>query len=345
MTAHELAIMIIRDVLRQTGITATAGIGTNLYLAKIAMDIVAKHIPADSDGVRIAELDEMSYRRRLWDYQPLTDFWRIGKGIANRLSQCDIYTMGQLARASLQEEDLLYHTFGVNAELIIDHAWGWEPCTIADIKQYRPTANSFSNGQVLTQPYDTAKARIVVQEMAEASALRLVSKRLVSNKITLSIGYDIQNLTHNGAKKPYAQGTHTDHYGRTVPKPGLATEHLCQPTASTQLITQAALLAYDRAVTPGLLIRRLNLTTANVIPEDEAQKYATPLELNLFDDPEARTKAEIRRKETLKKEKKIQQTMLSIKQEFGKNSVLRSLDFQEGATARQRNTQIGGHKA
>ena len=345
MTAHELAIMTIRVVLRQTGITATAGIGTNLYLAKIAMDIVAKHIPADSDGVRIAELDEMSYRRRLWDYQPLTDFWRIGKGIANRLSQCDIYTMGQLARASLQEEDLLYHTFGVNAELIIDHAWGWEPCTITDIKQYRPTANSFSNGQVLTQPYDTAKARIVVQEMAEASALRLVSKRLVSNKITLSIGYDIQNLTHNGAKKPYAQGSHTDHYGRTVPKPGLATEHLCQPTASTQLITQAALLAYDRAVTPGLLIRRLNLTTANVIPEDEAQKYATPLELNLFDDPEARTKAEIRRKETLKKEKKIQQTMLSIKQEFGKNSVLRSLDFQEGATARQRNTQIGGHKA
>lgn len=344
MTAHELAMTMIQDVLKTTGITATAGIGTNLYLSKVAMDIVAKHIPADKDGVRIAELDEMSYREKLWDYRPLTKFWRVGRGIAERLMPYGIDTMGKIARLSEQNEDLLYKLFGVNAELLIDHAWGWEPCTIDLVKQYKPETNSFSSGQVLTCPYDFKKARVVVQEMADQMALDLVAKRLVTRQLVLTVGYDVESL--NSTKHDeYVGEVTTDWYGRQVPKHAHGTANLDRQTSSSRLITEAVTELYDRIVNPKLLIRRLNLTTNFVVDETEAKKPAMPQQLDLFTDYEALKKKEEEEQAALDKERRLQEAQLAIKQRFGKNAILKGLNFEEGATAKERNAQIGGHKA
>lgn len=344
MTPHELAMTMIRDVLKTTGITATAGIGTNMYLCKVAMDIVAKHIPADKDGVRIGELDEMSYREKLWDHKPLTSFWRVGKGTANRLAQYGIDTMGKLARMSLHNEELLYKLFGVNAELLIDHAWGYEPCTIDMVKAYKPENNSFSSGQVLQSAYDVRKARVVVQEMAEAVALNLVSKRMLTDQIVLSVGYDIESLTNPAIREQYHGEVTTDFYGRKVPKSAHGSENIGRQTSSTRLITEAVLSLYDRIVDPHLLVRRLNLTTNHVVYEDTVSHQQQPTQLDLFTDYEAILAKEQREQEELDKERRMQEVQLAIKQRFGKNAILKGMNFQEGATAIERNAQIGGHR-
>ena len=279
MTAHELAMTMIRDVLKNTGITATAGIGTNLYLCKIAMDIMAKKAPADKDGVRIAELNEMSYREQLWDYTPITKFWRVGKGIAEKLAQYGMYTMGDVALCSVEREGLLYKLFGVNAELLIDHAWGWEPVTMDYVKAYRPETNSLSSGQVLTEPYTFHKARVVAQEMADAVALDLVSKRLVTDQLVLTVGYDIESLTNPDIRDNYHGDVTTDHYGRQVPKHAHGTANLDKFTSSTRQIMKAVASLYDRIVNPNLLIRRLTLTTNHVISEESARTTSsTPIQ-------------------------------------------------------------------
>lgn len=344
MTPHELAMTMIRDVLKTTGITATAGIGTNMYLCKVAMDIVAKHIPADKDGVRIGELDEMSYREKLWDHKPLTSFWRVGKGTANRLAQYGIDTMGKLARMSLHNEELLYKLFGVNAELLIDHAWGYEPCTIDMVKAYKPENNSFSSGQVLQSAYDVRKARVVVQEMAEAVALNLVSKRMLTDQIVLTVGYDIESLTNPAIREQYHGEVTTDFYGRKVPKSAHGSENIGRQTSSTRLITEAVLALYDRIVDPHLLVRRLNLTTNHVVYEDTVSHQQQPTQLDLFTDYEAIQAKEQREQEALDKERRMQEVQLAIKQRFGKNAILKGMNFQEGATAIERNAQIGGHR-
>ena len=345
-TAHELAMQMIRDVLRTTGITATAGIGTNLYLCKVAMDIVAKHMPADEDGVRIAELDEMSYRQQLWDYKPLNKFWRIGHGIASKLAHYGVDTMGKLARLSITDEDLLYRLFGVNAELIIDHAWGWEPCTIKEIKSYRPESCSFSNGQVLQCPYTFKKARVVIQEMADASSLKLVSLRMVTNQLVINVGYDVANLTDDNISSKYQGNIVTDHYGRMVPKSAHGSIRLNGYTSSSHAIIKAAADLFDRIVNPDLLVRKLNITTNNVIYEDcVSQEPAQPIQLDLFTDYEAQEKQKKAEEAQRAKERRMQEALLAIKQRFGKNAILRGLNFDEGATAIERNNQIGGHKA
>ena len=344
MTPHELAMTMIRDVLKTTGITATAGIGTNMYLCKVAMDIVAKHIPADKDGVRIGELDEMSYREKLWDHKPLTSFWRVGKGTANRLAQYGIDTMGKLARMSLHNEELLYKLFGVNAELLIDHAWGYEPCTIDMVKAYKPENNSFSSGQVLQSAYDVRKARVVVQEMAEAVALNLVSKRMLTDQIVLTVGYDIESLTNPAIREQYHGEVTTDFYGRKVPKHAHGSENIGRQTSSTRLITEAVLALYDRIVDPHLLVRRLNLTTNHVVYEDTVSHQQQPTQLDLFTDYDAIQAKEQREQEALDKERRMQEVQLAIKQRFGKNAILKGMNFQEGATAIERNAQIGGHR-
>jgi DNA polymerase V len=346
LTAHELAMKMIRDVLATTGITATAGIGTNMYLAKIAMDIVAKKMPADKDGVRIAELDEMSYRRELWDYRPLTKFWRVGHGIAEKLAVYGIDTMGKLARMSIQNEGLLYRLFGVNAELLIDHAWGWEPCTMEAVKAYRPETNSFSSGQVLQEPYDFKKARVVIREMAEGMALDLVSKRLVTDQLVLTVGYDAENLTRLEIREKYHGEITTNYYGKAVPKHAHGTFNFEKPTSSSRLIMDGTTELFDRFVNPDLLIRRLNLTTNHVVSEESvlAQDRA-PQQLDLFTDYEALEKQRQEEQAKLDKERRMQEAQLKIKQRFGKNAILRGLNFEEGATAKERNKQIGGHKA
>lgn len=344
MTPHELAMTMIRDVLKTTGITATAGIGTNMYLCKVAMDIVAKHIPADKDGVRIGELDEMSYREKLWDHKPLTSFWRVGKGTANRLAQYGIDTMGKLARMSLHNEELLYKLFGVNAELLIDHAWGYEPCTIDMVKAYKPENNSFSSGQVLQSAYDVRKARVVVQEMAEAVALNLVSKRMLTDQIVLTVGYDIESLTNPAIRDQYHGEVTTDFYGRKVPKSAHGSENIGRQTSSTRLITEAVLALYDSIVDPHLLVRRLNLTSNHVVYEDTVSHQQQPTQLDLFTDYEAIHAKEQREQEALDKERRMQEVQLAIKQRFGKNAILKGMNFQEGATAIERNAQIGGHR-
>ncbi|MBP3828665.1 MAG: DNA methylase [Prevotella sp.] len=344
MTPHELAMTMIRDVLKTTGITATAGIGTNMYLCKVAMDIVAKHIPADKDGVRIGELDEMSYREKLWDHKPLTSFWRVGKGTANRLAQYGIDTMGKLARMSLHNEELLYKLFGVNAELLIDHAWGYEPCTIDMVKAYKPENNSFSSGQVLQSAYDVRKARVVVQEMAEAVALNLVSKRMLTDQIVLTVGYDIESLTNPAIRGQYHGEVTTDFYGRKVPKSAHGSENIGRQTSSTRLITEAVLALYDRIVDPHLLVRRLNLTTNHVVYEDTVSHQQQPTQLDLFTDYDAIQAKEQREQKALDKERRMQEVQLAIKQRFGKNAILKGMNFQEGATAIERNAQIGGHR-
>ena len=342
ITAHELARKIIGDVLRQTGITATAGIGTNLYLCKVAMDIEAKHIPADKDGVRIAELDEMTYRRKLWTHRPIKDFWRVGHGIARKLEQYGVYTMGDIARQSVRNEELLYQLFGVNAELLIDHAWGWEPCTMEAVKAYKPSANSFSSGQVLQEPYTVQKARVVVREMAESAALDLLDKRMVTDQMVLTVGYDTASLSN---RTKYNGEITTDHYGRKVPKHAHGTANLDRPTSSARLISDAVMELFDRITDPALLVRRINLTANHVTDEDTASRNPVPVQYDLFTDYEAVERKNAEEKEKLDKERKMQTAILKIKKQFGKNAILKGLNFEEGATAKERNKQIGGHKA
>ncbi len=346
MTAHELAMAMIRDVLRETGITATAGIGTNLYLAKVAMDIVAKRMPADEDGVRIAELDEMSFRQRLWNHRPLTDFWRMGHGIAFRLEMFGIITMGELARRSLTHEDWLYKEFGVNAELIIDHAWGWEPTTIADIKAYRPEVNSLSSGQVLQCPYTADKARTVVSEMADQLSLDLVESHRVAAGVSVYIGYDRESLSNGEIAGNYNGPVSVDRYGRHVPKPVNASARMPMLTSSSHLITSMALKIFDSIVNKNLLVRRINITMNNVIDESEAAKQKNaPQQLDLFADYDETKQVTDEIESKLDQEHRMQKAMLAIKKQFGKNAILRGTSFTEGATARERNQQIGGHKA
>ena len=345
MTAHELAMKMIRDVLAATGITATAGIGTNLYLCKVAMDILAKKSPADKDGVRIAELDEMSYRKQLWDYQPITKFWRVGKGIAQKLALYGIDTMGKLARQSVKNEELLYRLLGVNAELLIDHAWGWEPCTMDVVKAYKPETNSFSSGQVLQSAYDWKKARVVIQEMADQAALDLVAKRLVTDQIVLTVGYDRESLTDPAIRAKYQGVITTDHYGREVPKHAHGTANLECKTSSSRLITAAVTALFDRIVNKDLLVRRLNLSVNNVVDEATVGQHTGPEQLDLFVDYEAQEKERREKQAALDKERRMQEAQLAIKKRFGKNAILRGLNFEEGATAKERNEQIGGHKA
>ena len=340
ITAHELARRMIGHVLRETGITATAGIGTNLYLCKVAMDIVAKHIPADKDGVRIAELDEMSYRRQLWSHRPLTDFWRVGHGIAHKLEACGMQTMGDVARCSLTQEGLLYKLFGVNAELLIDHAWGWEPCTMAAIKAYRPKSNSFSSGQVLSEPYSFEKARVVMREMADAMALKLVSLRLVAHQVGIFVNYDTTSLKQNN----YDGDIVSDYYGRPAPKPAHGGALLPHPTSSARLITETAMHIFDQVVNPKLMVRRLTITVNQVV--DEEKVATSPSEqLNMFTDYEAVARQREAEQSALDKERRMQEAVLSIKRKFNKNAIFKGMDLEEGATARERNAQIGGHKA
>ena len=344
MTAHELAMKMIRDVLKQTGITATAGIGTNMYLCKVAMDIVAKKMPADKDGVRIAELDEMTYRKELWDYQPITKFWRVGHGIAQSLATYGIDTMGKIARCSVENEELLYRLFGVNAELLIDHAWGWEPCTIDWVKKYRPETNSLSSGQVLQSPYDWKKARVVASEMADQISLDLLSKRLVTDQIVLTVGYDRENLTRPEIRNRFHGEVHTDHYGRLVPKHAHGTTNLKTHTSSSRMITEAVKELFDRITNTGLLVRRLNLTVNHVVREDSI-KNIVPKQLDLFTNYDLIEKEKKKETAALEKERRIQEARLNIKNLYGKNALLKGLNFEDGATARERNNQIGGHKA
>lgn len=350
-TAHELAITMIRDVLKQTGITATAGIGTNMYLAKVAMDIVAKKMPADKDGVRIAELDEMSYRRKLWNHFPITDFWRVGRGTAERLANYGLDTMGKVARQSVVNEELLYKLFGVNAELLIDHAWGWEPCTIDFVKAYRPETNSMSSGQVLTEPYTFRKARVVVREMADAASLELVEKRLVTNQLVLTVSYDRESLTRPEIASKYQGEVTLDYYGRPVPKHAHGTVNLNSYSSSSKEIVNSVISLYDRIVNKDLLIRRLNISTNNIIREDmpvdgksgEAgiRRVSEAQQLDLFTDYD-----KVRQEELFKeKEHRMQEALISIKKRFGKNAILKGTSYEEGATAKERNQQIGGHKS
>lgn len=347
LSAKELVQKIILDVLHETGITATAGIGTNLYLAKIAMDVVAKHIPADEHGVRIAELDEISYREKLWEHKPLTDFWRIGRGYTKKLESVGLYTMGDIARCSLGKEadyyneDLLRRMFGKNTELLIDHAWGWEPVTITDIKNYKPDNNSIGSGQVLHCGTDYNKTKIIVREMTEMLVLDLVSKNLVTDQIILTIGYDRENLIDPVRMRNYKGEYSIDQYGRKIPKHTHGTINLDSYTSSTNVIVRAVLDLFNRIVDENLLVRRINMSANHVINEKEAKQDRYE-QLNLFD---MITEKENVDQEQLKKEKDIQKAVLDIKKKFGKNAILKGMSLQEGATAIDRNNQIGGHKA
>ena len=351
MTARELAMTMIQDILDTTGITATAGIGTNLYLCKIAMDIVAKHIEPDKNGVRIAELDEMSYRRLLWNHRPITDFWRVGRGYSKKLEKIGLYTMGDIARCSIGKptdyynEELLYKLFGINAELLIDHAWGYEPCTMEDVKTYKPETNSISSGQVLHCPYEFDKARLVVKEMTDLMVLDLVDKGLMTNQIVLTIGYDIENITDKNRSQSYKGTVTTNYYGKKVPKPAHGTTNLPKQTSSTTLITNAVMELYDKIVNKKLLIRRINIV-ANKLVDEHSVKNANKYEqLDLFTDYEILKKQREKENAESEREKRMQNTILDIKKKFGKNAILKGMNLQEGATAKDRNNQIGGHKA
>lgn len=346
LTARELAEKMILEVLRTTGITATAGIGTNLFLCKVAMDIVAKHIPADENGVRIAELDEMMFRRKLWTHQPLTDFWRVGRGYARKLEENGMFTMGDVARCSVKNEELLYHLFGKNAELLIDHAWGWEPCTVEAIKAYKPSASSTSSGQVLHCAYEAQRAKLVLREMADLLVLDLVDKGLVTDQLVVTVGYDVENLTDPERRKKYHGEIVRDGYGRQIPKHAHGSVNLGMYTSSSKKIMDAAARLFDRIVNPELLVRRLNITANHVISEADAGKKEEVCEqLDLFTDYVALAAEQKRVQAELEREKKVQQAMLSIKKKYGKNAVLRGMNLEEGATAKSRNEQIGGHKA
>ena len=351
LAPRELAMKIILDVLETTGITATAGIGTNLYLCKVAMDIVAKHIPADENGVRIAELDEMSYRRELWTHRPLTDFWRVGHGYAKKLEEAGLFTMGDVARCSIGDprnyhnEELLYKLFGKNAELLIDHAWGWEPCTMAEIKAYKPSTNSIGSGQVLHCPYTAEKAKLIVREMTDLLVLDLVDKGLVTDQVVLTIGYDIENLTDPKRSQTYKGAVTTDHYGRKIPKHAHGTANLGKHTSSTKEIMQAVSDLFDRIVDESLLVRRVNITANHVVDEASAPKKNEMEQLDLFTDYAAKEKEQAEEAVALEREKRMQKAMLTIKKKFGKNAILKGMNLEEGATAKDRNSQIGGHKA
>lgn len=350
LSAYEFASQMIRDVLKTTGVTATAGIGSNLYLAKIAMDIEAKHIPADRDGVRIAKLTEMSYREKLWDHRPLTDFWRIGPQTAKKLEQNGMFTMGDIARCSVGQanqfhnEELLYRLFGINAELIIDHAWGWEPCTIALIKAYRPQASSIENGQVLHCPYTAEKTRLIVKEMTDQLLLQLVDRGLVTDQMALAIQYDVENLKDPKRRERYHGPIVTDRYGRQLPKSAHGSANIGRFTSSAKLATKTVLKLYDEIIDPSLLVRKLSLTANHVVPEGSEATKKAPQQLDLFTDYEALEKQEKEEDAALEKEKKMQQAMLQIKKKFGKNAILKGMNLLDGATAKERNEQIGGHK-
>jgi DNA polymerase V len=337
-SARELAQTMLRDVLEQTGITATAGIGSNLYLCKIAMDIVAKRIPPDRNGVRIAQLDESNYRRQLWDHRPLTDFWRVGGGYARKLEAHGLFTMGDIARCSVQNEALLYKLFGKNAELLIDHAWGWEPCTMAQIKAYRPGTNSLSSGQVLQRPYGFSEARLVVREMADLLTLELVDKGLVTDQLTLTIGYDQESLRDPAILRQYHGAVTTDGYGRRIPRHAHGTVHLDRPGSSTKAILAAVLDLYDRIVHPALLVRRITIV-ANRVCAAQEEAPAEPIQLDLFSDPAAQLAAAAARD----REQRMQRALLDIKKKYGKNAILKGMNLRDGATAQDRNRQIGGH--
>ncbi|MBQ3471149.1 MAG: DNA methylase [Clostridia bacterium] len=350
-TAHELTMRMVRDVLKTTGIIATAGIGTNMYLAKIAMDIVAKSMEADADGVRIAELDEMSYRQLLWEHTPITDFWRVGRGYAKKLAKNGIYTMGDVARCSIgnksdfYNEDLLYKLFGVNAELLIDHAWGYESYTMEDIKAYRPENHSLGAGQVLHCAYDFKKARLIVCEMTDLLVLDLVDKRLVTDQVVLTVGYDIENLDTAEKRAAYKGEVTTDFYGRRVPKHAHGSINLGCKTSSTKLITKAVMELYDRIVNEKLLVRRINLVANHIENESDATEQRTFEQMDFFTDYEAVERERAEKKKADKKEKNMQHALLDIKKKYGKNAVIKGMNLQEGGTAIDRNRQIGGHKA
>lgn len=345
MTPRELAMTMILEVLGETGITATAGIGTNLYLAKVAMDIEAKHIPPDRNGVRIAELDEMSYRNRLWTHRPLTDFWRVGQGYSRRLAEVGIYTMGDVARCSHQSEELLYRIFGVNAELLIDHAWGWEPTLISDIKAYRPETNSISTGQVLKCPYDFEHGRLIVREMTELLALDLVSRAQVTDQVDLLIGYETVSPRDTVPGKPYRGEYTEDRYGRKVPKPAHGSENLPRPTSSTRRLMDAVMRLYTRIVNPDLQVRRVALTANHLTDERNAKAAAAVEQLDFFTDYEAKRREEEAEEAALKQERSLQKATLAIQKKFGKNAILKGVNLEEGGTTVERNQQIGGHKA
>ena len=346
LTPKEFAMKMILDIYETTGITATAGIGTNLFLCKVAMDIVAKHIPADKNGVRIAELDEMKFRRELWAHQPLTDFWRVGRGIAKKLEQNGMFTMGDVALCSERNEDLLYKLFGKNAELLIDHAWGWEPTTIEAIKAYRPSSNSLSSGQVLHCPYETDKAKLVVREMTDLLVLDLVDKGLVTDQMVLTVGYDIENLTDPARRAKYHGAVETDHYGRQIPKQAHGSINLDGHTSSTRKIMCAVSELFDRIVDKNLLVRRMYVVANHVLPEaDVPKKNDGAVQLDLFTDYAAEEEKQKAEDAALERERKIQAATLAIKKKYGKNAILKAMNLEEGATAKDRNAQIGGHKA
>ena len=351
MTPKELASTMIRDVFDSTGITATAGIGTNLYLCKVAMDIVAKHVEPDEHGVRIAELDEMRYRKLLWNHRPLTDFWRVGHGYRKKLEAAGLFTMGDIARCSLggdneyHNEDLLYNMFGVNAELLIDHAWGWEPTTMDLIKSYKPENSSICSGQVLQCPYDAEKGKLIVREMTDLLVLDLVEKKLVTDQMVLTIGYDIDNLTDAKIRNSYKGEVTTDHYGRKVPKHAHGTANLHRQTSSTQIITDAVMDLYDSIINPSLLIRRVTIAANHLVDEAQVRETEQFEQLDLFTDYTALEKERKEEEERLSRERRLQEAMLSVKKKFGKNAILKGMNLQEGATTIERNRQIGGHKA
>lgn len=351
LSAKELTTKMILEILHTTGITATAGIGTNLYLAKIAMDIQAKRISIDENSVQIAELDEMSYRRLLWSHKPLTDFWRVGRGYAKKLENQGLFTMGDIAKCSIgkptdyHNEDLLYKLFGVNAELLIDHAWGWGPCTIADIKEYKPSAESIGSGQVLQCGYAYEKAKLIVREMTDLLVLDLVDKRLVIDQIVLTVGYDIENLTDPDIRKLYKGEITTDGYGRKVPKPAHGTVNFDRYTSSTKLIIDAVMDLFERIVDKNLLVRKVNMSANRVVDESSMEKEDEVEQLNLFTDYKTAEKEKKEEEAELVRERKVQETILELKKKFGKNAVLKGLNLEEGATTVDRNKQIGGHKA
>lgn len=344
MTVEKLAETIINDIYTQTHITATAGIGTNMYLGKIAMDIEAKHAKPGENGVRMAKLDEMTYRQKLWRHRPLTDFWRVGRGYAKKLEKMGLMTMGDVARCSVENEELLYQLFGVNAELLIDHAWGYEPCTIADIKAYKPKQHGFGSGQVLTCPYTFEKAKLIVREMTELLVLDLVDKKQVTNQIVLTVGYDIDNLTDKTIRDKYKGEIILDRYDRQIPKAAHGTANLNSHTSSTKTIVDAMMKLYDRIVNPILLVRRVNISTGNVMGEEEAKTKQEYQQIDLFSYMEETNKKEFE-SEAVEREKKMQQAMLDIKKKYGKNAILKGMNLKEGAMTIERNKQIGGHKA
>lgn len=342
---RDFAMTIIRDVLKETGITATAGIGTNMYLAKIAMDITAKKMKPDKDGVRIAELDERNYRKELWEHEPITDFWRVGHGYAKKLAENQMFTMGDVARASTKPygREKLKKLFGINSKMLVDHAWGYEPCTIGEAKAYTPETKSISSGQVLKCPYSFEKARVIVWEMLELMVLELVEKALVTKQLTLTIGYDVENVSER--KADYKGEIKTDRYGRKIPKHAHGTANLENFTSSTRLISDAVLELYDKIVDRNMTVRRVTIAACNLITEKEAAAKPRYEQMDLFTDYEALNEETEKRDKELQKERKIQEALIGIKQRFGKNAIIKGTNLQDGATSVERNGQIGGHKA